>query len=57
MKEDLQIFDKVLGRSHRIVGSLTVNRCTKFFIGWMKRFGFTKKTFFVPLEQKANPNL
>jgi hypothetical protein len=57
MKEGLQIFDRMSGRSHRKVESLTVYKCMKFFVGWMKRFGYPKDNFFVPLEQKARPNL
>ena len=51
MKEDLQIFDKVI-ESHRLE-AFTANRCMQVFIGLMKRFGYTKDPFFVPLGQKS----
>jgi hypothetical protein len=57
VKEDLQIFNNISGRSHRIIVYFTVSRCMQFFIGLMKRFGYTQEAFFVPLNKKAHPNL
>jgi hypothetical protein len=53
METPLQVISNILGRRLRIAEALTVSRCMQFFIGWMKRFGYTKETFFVPLEQKS----
>jgi hypothetical protein len=51
MKEDLQIYDKVI--ESRRLEAFAVNRCMYFFIGLMKRFGYTNEPFLVPLEQKS----
>ena len=55
MSEASQIYDRVPVGIR--IDLFTVNSCMQFFIGWMKRFGCTNETFYVPLEIKANPNL
>ena len=56
MKANVQIHEDKPGRSYMIIGTLPVNRCIEFFIGWMKRFGHPSSLFSFPLNKKDSPN-
>ncbi len=57
MEANVQIHNSKPRRSHSIVKTLPVNRCTEFFIGWMKKLGHLSSVFSFPLNKTDNPNL
>jgi hypothetical protein len=56
MKANVQIHQDKPERSHIIIGTLPVNRCIEFFIGWMKKLGHLWSIFSFPLNKKDPPN-
>jgi hypothetical protein len=57
MKAKVPIHENKPRRSQIIIGTLQVNRCTEFFMGWMKKVGHPSSLFSFPLEQDNSPNL
>ena len=45
------------GNHHPKAKALIFVRCTDFFIGWAKRFGFILTFFSFPLNMEEHPNL
>jgi hypothetical protein len=57
MQTELKLNYGLGRRSGVLVGALTAKRCMKFFIGWMKRFGYALTLFTFPLNKDEYLNL
>jgi hypothetical protein len=56
MKTNLQI-KGMPNQSSVEIEALATEGCTKFLIGWMRRFGNTLKLFVFPSNNKEHPDL
>jgi hypothetical protein len=57
MNKTLKIRVDVSNVSIAAVAALTKDRCTEFFMAWMRRFGNPPNLFTFPLNETEHPSL